>query len=210
MHRFVNFPRCCLAIIQHRCWDVEQAKLYTGPAADIRWKTLTCILGFPVIGIWEPYSDGTDVNAVDVAYKYNLLATAGDGGELKLFNYPCVLKEAPSRAYSGHSSFVQNVRWVYRAKAAVKRQQAGVLPAEDIPVMDALATVGGRDATLIVWRLVKMVLPDETPVSWNRLEDESEKEDTAMSGWGIKNPFQASLDAAAAGRHAKTTTNILC
>jgi hypothetical protein len=32
---------------------------------DTDWETYTCILGFPVMGIWPPESDGTDINSVD-------------------------------------------------------------------------------------------------------------------------------------------------
>ena len=35
--------------------------------ADSEWSTLTCPLGFNVMGMWPLGSDGTDVNAVDVS-----------------------------------------------------------------------------------------------------------------------------------------------
>ena len=31
---------------------------------DTLWDGWTCVLGFPVMGIWQNYSDGTDINAV--------------------------------------------------------------------------------------------------------------------------------------------------
>ena len=31
---------------------------------DALWDTWTCVLGFPVMGVWRKYSDGTDVNAL--------------------------------------------------------------------------------------------------------------------------------------------------
>lgn len=33
--------------------------------ANTDWATWTCVLGFPVMGIWQPDTDGTDVNSVD-------------------------------------------------------------------------------------------------------------------------------------------------
>jgi len=32
---------------------------------DTRWATWTCVLGFPVMGIWPPGTDGTDINSCD-------------------------------------------------------------------------------------------------------------------------------------------------
>jgi len=31
---------------------------------DALWDTWTSVLGFPVMGVWRKYSDGTDVNAL--------------------------------------------------------------------------------------------------------------------------------------------------
>lgn len=31
---------------------------------DTLWDGWSCTLGFPVMGIWQDYSDGTDINAV--------------------------------------------------------------------------------------------------------------------------------------------------
>lgn len=39
------------------------------------------------------------------------LATADDDGMVKLFNYPCVVDDAPHRAYRGHCSHVMGVRF---------------------------------------------------------------------------------------------------
>ena len=43
--------------------------------ADTEWSSLTCVLGFNVMGIWPKGSDGTDVNAVDVNAAMGLVAT---------------------------------------------------------------------------------------------------------------------------------------
>lgn len=39
------------------------------------------------------------------------LVTSDDYGLVKLFNYPCVVEDAPYRAYRGHSSHVMCVRY---------------------------------------------------------------------------------------------------
>ena len=49
--------------------------------------------GFNVMGIWPPYSNGSEVNAVDVCLEKGLVVTANDrAGLTRLFNYPCVVK----------------------------------------------------------------------------------------------------------------------
>lgn len=85
----------------------------------------------------------TDVNALDVSKKLSLVAAAYNGGRMRLFNHPCACKEAMHREYGGHSSFVQNVRWVYRSGSRSNAEGT------------ALATVGGRDSSLILYSLCK-------------------------------------------------------
>jgi hypothetical protein len=89
------------------------------------------------MGIWPPGADGTDINAVDVDKNRGLVVAADDFGFLSLLNYPCVVKNAPRRTYSGHSAHVMNVRCLERGGDEL-----------------AVATVGGRDASLQVWRAV--------------------------------------------------------
>ena len=64
------------------------------------------------MGIWPKYADGTDINALDVCIEHGVVATADDSGFLNILNFPAVVQEAPRRAYGGHSSFVQNVRFL--------------------------------------------------------------------------------------------------
>jgi microtubule-associated protein-like 6 len=78
---------------------------------DVHWATWTCVLGWPVQGIWPPCADGTDVNSVDRSHVGSLLATGDDLGKVKLFRYPCVQKNANNQEYLGHCSHVTNVRW---------------------------------------------------------------------------------------------------
>ena len=99
---------------------------------DEPWATWTVPFGWPVVGIWPPSSDGTDVNAVDVSASGKLIATADDFGAVKLFGYPAASKGAQHGSYHAHSSHVANVRFTPDDKYVV--------------------TVGGHDATAMVWR----------------------------------------------------------
>eukprot|EP00918_Siedleckia_nematoides_P052430 GHVU01114563.1.p1 GENE.GHVU01114563.1~~GHVU01114563.1.p1 ORF type:complete len:208 (+),score=29.15 GHVU01114563.1:487-1110(+) len=122
-------------------WDVKAGTPHLlGGAqsnnADIRWKTNHCVLGFNVMGIWPPYSDGTDVNAIDVATERGIVATANDtDGLVKLFNFPCVVKNAPAKDYTGHSSHVTNIKFM----------RGG----------GTLMTTGGHDSSVVVWDVVR-------------------------------------------------------
>lgn len=49
---------------------------------DTQWATWTCVLGFPVMGIWPNDSDGTDINACDRSPCSKYLVTADDYGKV--------------------------------------------------------------------------------------------------------------------------------
>jgi len=97
------------------------------------------------MGIWPPYSDGTDINAVDCQKDLGLVVTGDDFGGAKVFNYPCVVKNAPHKLCSGHSSHVTNVRFL---GTAVGASGAGT---------GAFATIGGKDAALVLWSITPSI-----------------------------------------------------
>lgn len=100
---------------------------------DVQWATWTCVLGWPVQGIWPAFADGTDVNAVDRTVDQKLLATADDFGKVKLFRYPVSSKGQAYKEYRGHSSHVMNCRW----------SKDG----------ETLVTVGGNDRCVFQWSI---------------------------------------------------------
>ena len=71
-------------------FDVKQAALSKVNPRDTKWHTWTNVLGFPVMGIWPDYSDGTDINAVDRSPDGRYLVTADDFG--KVCCNDCVFK----------------------------------------------------------------------------------------------------------------------
>jgi len=129
-------------------FDPRTGKQVTANQRDTAWASWSATLGFPVMGIWPDYSDGTDVNAADRSPDGRYLLTADDFGAVKLFNYPCVVQDAPARAYPGHSSHVMGVRWAADQTYAV--------------------SVGGKDRAVFVWRVVppKVRDPYEVDVPW--------------------------------------------
>ena len=124
-------------------WDPRTGKQITANQRNAEWHTWTCSLGFPVMGIWPEDSDGTDVNAVDRSRSGRLLVTADDFGRVALFNYPCVVEDAPRRAKRGHSAHVACVRW----------------NAEDRYVLSA----GSRDRAMFLWEKVDLAPEPEAP-----------------------------------------------
>ena len=60
-------------------WNTSTGKQFLSSndslESDTVWFTETCVLGFPVMGIWPPGSDGTDINAVDVSHALKLVVT---------------------------------------------------------------------------------------------------------------------------------------
>lgn len=115
---------------------------------DEEWASWTCVIGWPVQGIWEPEADGTDVNAVVRSKDKTVLATSDDYGKVKLFKYPCVKEHSANQEFIGHSSHVTNVR--FSAKE------------------DYLVSTGGNDKCIIQWKY--------TGTQGNNEEEEDEGE----------------------------------
>jgi WD40 repeat protein len=59
--------------------------------------------------------DGSDINAVDRSHKtygdkgMRLLASSDDRGQVRLLEYPCLIKNSESVKGRGHSSHVTNI-----------------------------------------------------------------------------------------------------
>lgn len=82
------------------------------------WATNTTDLAWALLGVHPRGTDGTDVNAVDVtptpllrdAGPADATVVAGDDfGRVVQYRYPCVLKKAGHKSYTGHSSHVTKV-----------------------------------------------------------------------------------------------------
>ncbi|XP_072031419.1 77 kDa echinoderm microtubule-associated protein-like isoform X3 [Amphiura filiformis] len=116
-------------------WNAKTCKQVTSATTmrDTEWATFTCVLGFPVVGIWAEGSDGTDVNTVGRSNNSKVLATGDDFGKVNLFKYPASVPKAPCIAYSGHSSHVTSVIFT--------------------PDDSQLITTGGRDMSCMQWKL---------------------------------------------------------
>lgn len=125
-------------------WDVDSGKQFSAPnPSDLQWKSYSCVLGFGVMGIWPPFADGTDINSLHVSRDKSLVVTGDDNGLVNVFNYPCVIKNAPRLQFTGHSSHVTNVRFAY----------------DD----NVIVSVGGHDNCAISWQVTKKRLGKPAP-----------------------------------------------
>jgi WD40 repeat protein len=101
---------------------------------DARWASWTCPLGWPVQGLWPEAPDGIEVTAVDRSRDGGLLAAVDDAARLRLYAFPCIVREAKHRGLGGHSPPVSACRWA--AKDAF------------------LLTTGGSDRAAFQWDVV--------------------------------------------------------
>ena len=100
----------------------------TADMCDTEWHSWTCTLGYPVMGIWPEYSDGTDVNSVDRSKSRTLLVTGEDTFDVTLHRFPCLRigtwgeddrAGAKGKANSGHMSHVMQARWTKRDEKVI-------------------------------------------------------------------------------------------
>tara|TARA_B110000977_G_scaffold145099_1_gene184159 strand:+ start:2157 stop:5144 length:2988 start_codon:yes stop_codon:yes gene_type:complete len=107
---------------------------FTGDVRDITWRTHCSTVGFPVMGVWGLGGAGNDViSACDVSYDSRYLVTGDSSGDAKVFNYPCVVHDAPAKREKAHGSRVGDVKFSSDSKW--------------------VATVGTLDKSLMIWRI---------------------------------------------------------
>ncbi|KAM3862893.1 echinoderm microtubule-associated protein-like 4 [Diretmus argenteus] len=132
-------------------WDIPNScKLIRNRSEckDIDWATYTCVLGYHVFGVWPEGSDGTDINALIRSHNRKVIALADDFCKVHLFAYPCSRAKAPSHKYSAHSSHVTNVSFLYNDSH--------------------LISTGGKDTSIMQWRLVEKtpsLVPSDSALS---------------------------------------------
>lgn len=105
---------------------------------DEKWASWTCVLGWPVQGIWQPTWKGSDINYVARSHGktssgYYLLAQADDFSKVRLLKFPSIVKPSEGVIGCGHSSHVTNVKWA--------------------PKDDYLFSSGGDDQCVFQWKV---------------------------------------------------------
>ncbi|XP_017844502.1 echinoderm microtubule-associated protein-like CG42247 [Drosophila busckii] len=121
-------------------WDAKSLSPERSPIAmkDVKWLSNNCTVGFLVAGQWSNRyytSNNTIVATCSRSAAHDMLASGDAEGYLRLFRYPCISPRAEfheSKVYSG--------------MLACARFLCGD---------HTLITVGGTDASLMVWDIVE-------------------------------------------------------
>jgi len=152
-------------------WDVKRGRRQTSAGAmrDVQWDTFTCILGWPVQGIWPKCADGTDINAVDLESNKNVIITADDFGKLKMFRYPCIEPGASYGQETGHSSHVTNVRWMNEDRYVI--------------------STGGNDRCVFQWKNINPLHEMSGQASSEGKSSSSSREEVVHDEEDFSDPF---------------------
>ncbi|XP_059620525.1 echinoderm microtubule-associated protein-like CG42247 isoform X2 [Phlebotomus argentipes] len=121
-------------------WDVKSLSPEKSPMAmkDVKWATFNCTVGYVVAGVWNNRyysSNSTLISTGSRATGQDMLISGDADGYLRLFRYPCI---TPKAEYSEAK--------VYSGTLACARFLCG-----DRMVV----TVGGTDASLMIWDLIE-------------------------------------------------------
>lgn len=140
---------------------------------DAQWAQWKCPLGWPVLGIWKPSYDLTDVNAVCQSSATGVcgdryIAAADDFHRVLLHHYPAPYTNAECNTYQGHSAFVTNICFNHR---------------------NTLISLGGRDHTVQQWELYMPAAP-AGPHAAERLNSQRSSIEP-RGGWLVAGPEQA-------------------
>ena len=116
-----EFIQSCSSSYELLYHSIDNGKQITKSSnfADTEWATWTCVLGWPVQGIWPECSSGDDINSCDVDKTRKVIVTADDYSKVKLFRFPSPVEKAAYNQYNGHSSHVTCVRFMKNNKHVI-------------------------------------------------------------------------------------------
>ena len=99
-------------------WNIESGTKVEKGAIEYRnelWSTWSCIIGWPMQGVWPINCKDVKINTCDRSFfyhdKYQLIATGNNIGHVDIFRYPSTIIGSKSIKGKGHSSSVTNVRF---------------------------------------------------------------------------------------------------
>lgn len=127
---------------EHLYYEAEDGEYFPAGSRlkDIEWHEWTCTYGYPVQGIWPPHEQVTKGLAYDPSSchrskdKQNVVV-GNTNGELKLFKWPCVSKEAEANTVKGHVGEVGRVRFTCDGSHII--------------------SIGKLDRSISIWKVVK-------------------------------------------------------
>ena len=101
---------------------------WVGETRDVKWRTHCSTAGFPVMGV------SSHVHSIDVSSDRKHLVAGDASGGVSVLNHPCVCENAGEKKHQAHGGRVKDVQF--------SGDNAWV------------ASVGGGDGTLLVWKVV--------------------------------------------------------
>ncbi|XP_061502766.1 echinoderm microtubule-associated protein-like CG42247 isoform X1 [Anopheles gambiae] len=122
-------------------WDVKSLSPEKSPIAmkDVKWMTSNCTVGFLVAGLWNnryyPAPSNTIITTTARTAAQDLVAAGDADGYLRLFRYPCITPRAEFTEAKVYSGTLAAVKFLYGNHS--------------------LVTVGGTDASLMIWELTE-------------------------------------------------------
>jgi WD40 repeat protein len=113
-------------------WDVRgnQVKLASS-LRDTTWATFTCVLGWPVQGVFQEGGSFDDVHSCCAVPAVGDTITGNADHCVKLYRYPAIHAGSLHQSYRGHASGVSCVRFSYNRRHAI--------------------SLGEDDCTILLW-----------------------------------------------------------
>ncbi|XP_044731561.1 echinoderm microtubule-associated protein-like CG42247 isoform X2 [Chrysoperla carnea] len=120
-------------------WDIRSLSPEKSPIAmkDTKWHTQNSTIGFLVAGIWNNrfYPMTSVISSVSRSAAHDLLIAGDSDGYIRLFRYPCISPKAEYNEEKVYSGAVACARFLFNDRNIV--------------------TVGGTDASLMLWELTE-------------------------------------------------------
>uniref|UniRef100_A0A1B0BJX9 Uncharacterized protein n=1 Tax=Glossina palpalis gambiensis TaxID=67801 RepID=A0A1B0BJX9_9MUSC len=121
-------------------WDAKSLSPERSPIAmkDVKWLSSNCTVGYLVAGMWSNryYSNSnTIITTCSRSASQDMLISGDADGYIRLFRYPCMSPRAEFHEAKVYSGMVACARFLYGDHTIV--------------------TVGGTDASLMVWDLIE-------------------------------------------------------
>ncbi|XP_014242237.2 echinoderm microtubule-associated protein-like CG42247 isoform X2 [Cimex lectularius] len=133
-----NFIQTVTADYDLTFWDVKTLTSEKSPITmkDVKWYTHNSTVGFLVSGIWNNryYPMTSIISTVNRSAAHDLLVAGDTEGYLRLFRYPCISTKAEYNEEKVYSLAIATARFLFNDRN--------------------VATVGGTDASLMLWEVI--------------------------------------------------------
>ena len=128
---------------EHLYFEAEDGEYFAAGSQlkNIRFADWTCTFGWPVQGAWPYFDDVEKGKAFEPTSVHRscapneaLLAVGDSGGAVKIYNYPCLSKDAKAGKHRGHVKEVSKVRFTCDGKKII--------------------SVGKFDRAVMIWNVI--------------------------------------------------------